>query len=392
MSAKPIDVRSQLVEALRLDLVGPENGTDLEAEVLPQAPSRWYLTGFLVPLEAGESQKCDETAQDELDFGASDGEATDDDATPEPSAARRAFFPSSIGLSLLVSKATRQLRVEVNWGDYRAEPLEAAEDSEEKPSPEVSGRIPLRWRRTPRREKLDLDLPSETARTVEHDVPNSEGLRVAISVRPVQTLGIAEDMVPDDGTRSVSIFLVNHRIPGSDELCDQRFIFQAGLVVQSAEPLIPRPNLKGHDAEAWDERVADLQYRDVYECSVGHGIATHAEIGAEGTCRTARTCWIPGAEVEHVAPARIPNVELRMETLAELADGAAAQQALGAFVQQYRAWIEGQKQVYPSLTAKRREMAEALIQRAGIAANRIEAGIQALSNPTVLKAFRWPTA
>ena len=63
MSAKPIDVRSQLVEALRLDLVGPENGTDLEAEILPQAPSRWYLTGFLVPLEAGEAQKSDETAQ-----------------------------------------------------------------------------------------------------------------------------------------------------------------------------------------------------------------------------------------------------------------------------------------------------------------------------------------
>ncbi|MBV8236680.1 MAG: helicase, partial [Acidimicrobiia bacterium] len=295
-------------------------------------------------------------------------------------------FPSSIGLSLLVSKATRQLRVEVNWGDYRAEPLEAAEESEEKPSPEVSGQIPLRWRRTPRREEMDLDLPSETARTVEHDVPNSEGLRVAISVRPVQTLGIAEDMIPD-GTRSVSIFLVNHRKPGSDELRDQRFIFQAGLVVHSAEPLIPRPNLKGHDAEAWDERVADLQYRDVYEYSVGHGNATHAEMGSEGTCRTARTCWIPGAEVEHVAPARIPNVELRMETLAELADGAAAQQALGAFVQQYRAWIEGQKKVYPSLTAKRREMAEALIQRAGTAANRIEAGIRALSNPTVLKAF-----
>lgn len=47
---RPIDVRDQLVEALRLDLIGPENGSELETEVLPQAPSRWYLTGFLVPL------------------------------------------------------------------------------------------------------------------------------------------------------------------------------------------------------------------------------------------------------------------------------------------------------------------------------------------------------
>jgi len=34
---KPIDARGQLVEALRLDLVGPDYGSMLEHEVLPQA-------------------------------------------------------------------------------------------------------------------------------------------------------------------------------------------------------------------------------------------------------------------------------------------------------------------------------------------------------------------
>jgi hypothetical protein len=47
-----VEMRQYLVDALRLDLIGPDNGTALENEVLPQAPSRWYLTGFLVPLEA----------------------------------------------------------------------------------------------------------------------------------------------------------------------------------------------------------------------------------------------------------------------------------------------------------------------------------------------------
>jgi len=98
---KPVEVRGQLVEALRLDLVGPDNGSDLEAEVLTQAPSRWYLTGFLVPLEAGEAQKSDETAQDELDFEGGDSDAGDDDTIPETPAARRAFFPSSIGIEAL---------------------------------------------------------------------------------------------------------------------------------------------------------------------------------------------------------------------------------------------------------------------------------------------------
>src|SRR5271156_4113454 len=105
----PVEVRRGLVDALRLDLIGPENGTDLEAEVLPQAPSRWYLTGFLVPLEAGEAQKSDERANHASGAPAAGGDAAVDDPTPEPPAARRAFFPSSIGLSLLVARQTRKL-------------------------------------------------------------------------------------------------------------------------------------------------------------------------------------------------------------------------------------------------------------------------------------------
>ena len=81
---EPVDVRTQLVEALRLDLVGPNNDSDLAGEVLPQSPSRWYLTGFLVPLEAGEAQRTDETADDTLDLLGDDADGTDDATAPEP--------------------------------------------------------------------------------------------------------------------------------------------------------------------------------------------------------------------------------------------------------------------------------------------------------------------
>ena len=252
----------------------------------------------------------------------------------------------------------------MNWVDYRAEPLNAPEDVEKKPANEVTPRSPLRWRREPHRVEITLNLPQETSKAVEKDVPGSEGLRVAVSVRPVKTLGIAEGMVPD-GTRSVSVFLVDHRTPLlSSDHWDERFIFQAGLTAHSAEALVARPNLKGHATNDWDDRLADLQYRDVCEYSVGHGVATHSEIDADGKCRTVRTCWIPTAEVEHVAAAKIPNVELSMEALAGLADGAAAQRALGPSVKQYRDWIEDLKKVRPSLSANRREMADALFQRA----------------------------
>ncbi len=64
---KPVDVRADLVRALELDLVGPENEGDLGREVLPQSPSRWYLTGFLIPTEAGEAQRTDATAEEGVD-------------------------------------------------------------------------------------------------------------------------------------------------------------------------------------------------------------------------------------------------------------------------------------------------------------------------------------
>ena len=64
---KSVEVRTKLIDALRLDLVGPSDGLGDTNEVLPQAPSRWYLTGFLVPLEAAPTQKTDDQNTDELD-------------------------------------------------------------------------------------------------------------------------------------------------------------------------------------------------------------------------------------------------------------------------------------------------------------------------------------
>ena len=66
---KPVEVRRELADALRLDLVGPSDHLGTPKEVLPQAPSRWYLTGFLVPLDADQSQiaqKCSKPQMDRL--------------------------------------------------------------------------------------------------------------------------------------------------------------------------------------------------------------------------------------------------------------------------------------------------------------------------------------
>src|SRR5258708_21638564 len=139
------EVRDGLVEAIELDLVGPQPGGPHESETLPIPPSRWYLTGYLVPFMAPESQRREVTADDELDLiGATAG--TDDDAPPERASARKVFFPSSIGLSVLVPSDTRSLRLTAQWGDYTL--LDQPTSSTEGLANTRAAKSVQNWRRT----------------------------------------------------------------------------------------------------------------------------------------------------------------------------------------------------------------------------------------------------
>jgi len=205
-------------------------------------------------------------------------------------------------------------------------------------------------------------------------------------VRPVRTTAIDGGL--PSGTRSVSVFLVNRRTPLADDLRDQAFAFQAQLEIHSDRPFVPRPNLRNLGSNDWDERVADLQYYDAFEFAVGHSVATEALVNDAHECWGVHTCWIPQAEVEHVAPVAIQGVELSMEALGQVADAAEVQAKLGAFITQYREWINQQRSTMPTSPARRRDTAEELLQRASVAANRIAQGIALLADPQVLEAFR----
>jgi hypothetical protein len=183
----------------------------------------------------------------------------------------------------------------------------------------------------------------------------------------------------------VSVFLVNRRKPAPDEQKDKAFAFQAQLEIRADVPLVARPDLRGLASDDWDDRIADLQYHDAGEYAVGHNVATEA-ILADGHCQAVRTCWVPTAEVERVAPAPIARVELKMDALAALADFPDAQAKLDPLVTEYRSWISAQ--TVPRLSAKRKETAESLQSRAQVAADRIAQGIALLEDPQCLAAFQ----
>lgn len=230
------EVRSLLIDALQLDLVGPRpDDSDRVQEILDQAPSKWYLTGFLVPHGAPVEQRSDDTGNDELDLVGS-VKAGDDENVPEKAFARKAFFPSSMGLSLLVSECVSHLSVTVEWGDYS--PLkDSSNDADLEKDTEKQTRlgywqriphqatisIPLLVNAPPTQLGLDLSLSSsEQLKIPLHQshaqsptvlpVPDSNGLQLVISTRPISS----QELLPA-GTRSVSVFLVNNRPPSSDQ-------------------------------------------------------------------------------------------------------------------------------------------------------------------------------
>lgn len=95
-STTPAEVRAHLFDALQLDLVGPAADDLIHAEeIIPQPPSKWYLTGFLVPYDAPIEVRSDDTGNDELDAVNRSG-AGDDETAPDKAPARKGFFPSSM--------------------------------------------------------------------------------------------------------------------------------------------------------------------------------------------------------------------------------------------------------------------------------------------------------
>jgi hypothetical protein len=367
----PATIRNTLIDALRLDLVGPDpdepTHAALATETIPSAPSTWYLTGFLVPFQAADP---DDTSSEQMDM-LRPKPGIDDDAAPEKASARKAPFPSSIGISLLVPAGIATLGVDLSWGDYT--PL---------PRPDGAEFGPQSWQRRPATAAMTVRLDVRAPQPV----PNSGGLAVQVACRDVRPGADTDHPLVPAGTRAVSVFVVNQRPPAPDVGRDAAFAFQVRLAVWSDAPFVARPDLRGHAGSERDDRVAELQYRDVFEYAVGHGVATVADVGMDNACRTVRTQWIPTADVERVEPCKVGGVELGMERLAALPDGAAARVALAELPAKYAAWVTSQRDT-PLDTAPRRALATELLDQADYARQRIEAGIALLEDPTVLKAF-----
>jgi hypothetical protein len=293
-------IRSQLIQALSLDLVGPTpdilaqlelegrtgEAAELREELLDRPPNRWYQSGFLIPSETSLGDRADDAADDE--FAGLDGQnlsakrksnaSGDDTGASEAGPARRVFFTCSVGLSLLVPAATG-LEVTVHWASYKPT------------APPADSKADEAWLRENHMELLSLpaELLAPSGRSAEaKEVPGSEGLMLRWHLRAAPA-----DQGYPPGAVAVSLFLTNERsFEGrSAEDRDRASAFQVQLDVACSAGFLERRDPRAADlainANDWDHRVNNLHYRFDHEFAVGHNISVAPRIDASGDCHRA---------------------------------------------------------------------------------------------------------
>ncbi|MBI2395959.1 MAG: DNA/RNA helicase [Deltaproteobacteria bacterium] len=368
-------IRQRLVEALEADLIGPfvpdahEQGGE---EILPIAPSRWYLTGFLAPQGGGVPDAEDRDSTDDSLAAGSETQA-EDAGNDEPEPKRPVRFPASMGLSVFLPKGQGDaIDIDVWYADY---------DKIEVPL-EHSERKVVGWKRMPFgpvRVRVPLD-PVALQRRDGIPVPLSRGLILRGELRTTQMDGLPA------GTRVLSLFLVNDRTVEKTDR-DRSFAFQVRMALTFERGFVARPNRRGEDGSDEDQRVFALNFRDHLEWAVGHNTSVERPVVESGKVTCLRTTQLPFFEVKRVDHRAVEDATLGMADLAKL-DQKGISNALTPLVEAYGKWIDEQRHKSLERTSLDHTRAD-LMNKADRAKARIAEGIALLAkDPKVLRAFQ----
>ncbi len=381
----PWDLRADLVRRVTADLLGPLDGEHEVIRGYQRSDGTWsspgrvrdrYLVGMLAPKGtiASDPERDDDVGPEEGD------EATggvQDGRVPEMVMAQ-----SSIGLSVVVDQAVSSVVARCEWGRY----IKVIE-------PQEDGSRASVWRREPQSFEIPIPL-------VDGDFPpipvNGEG--VVLRGRATRS---------DRGPWLVTVFLSNEQ-EQVDRNKDGRWLFQAklGLVAADAAPVFLGRDAvfgappAGPESERAEVARLDLQYRDVVEFAVGHGVGTRTEVN-EADPHRADAVWtavIPEHQVwrtEAPRPEHVPQLAglvTDMKALSEL-EPDDLRSALLPLAAGYRTWLDGEEARIGDPAARiegHEAAARQVLADARKVADAIETGIDLVCNdPDALDAFRF---
>ncbi len=327
----PIKPRKSLSPELELDLDHPPEGKN-EMTREREQPARWsspgrvrdrYLVGMLAPkgTVAVDPERDDDVGPEEGDDNASGG--VQDGRSP-----RLVLAQSSMGLSVVVDSSVEGIIARCKWGQY----VKEFQDQDDGTRASV-------WVRYPR--KVDVLVPMKEGEFGPLDV-NGEG--IILRGRIVRA---------EQGPWLVTVFMSNEQ-EQVDRNKDSRWMFQAGfdlVAVDGTDAFLGRDTVLSETASASDwERAEvaqlDMQYRDVVEFAVGHGVGTTAKPSTTDPHRAVRvsTAVIPSHEVwrtDAPRPEAAPQLEGLITDMKQLSrlDPDDLRTALLPLADGYKQWL-----------------------------------------------------
>ncbi|KSW20819.1 DISARM system helicase DrmA [Cellulomonas sp. B6] len=406
-------VRSEVHRLLAGDLVGPWDG---RTETVTGNPRGRYLAGALAPVKVdgtgialgpAQAPTTDEIADlrsgDDtipvLDrrgtYGVpdvEDGEISDSGG-PEESEDRgpasQLIAPSSMGLRFRVSASGPGLALVARWGTYV--PRREADDN---------GRVRTLYDRTPHEHRVVLASDRLTPGAVIDEPVLVENGVVQVSVSVDVLAGEGETLV-------VEVALQNRRITDGT-LPPRLWLFQAELEVVAADgsaaflPIHDPLDALAPGLDSEEQRL-ELLYRDRLEFAVGRTCSatwtcvdpdtTNGEWVrdlVEGSRRAhrVRTTWLPTAEVPQTMAPAVPGAVVSMDRLgsAALEDVVAG---LRPMVDGYRSWLVDRRGEVADLPPHLQDIADEAVEDAEGVADRLQAGLELLTDPDVFRAFQF---
>ena len=384
------ELRDELVDALRADLLGPFGGpTEL---LTTDAPITTYPVGVLYPQQG----------VDEDHAGAEDGNdaqdqrgrsAQEDDRGDLGVSFANQRRPSSMGMTFAVDTAIAS-RVVVHVEAARYVP----EDDQGRPIGKARHAVARtteqqveQWRRTElliEPQMIDVTVPGRRdPEGLLHD-----DLQLRVQVRAPS---------PGGTVVSVTVTLVNTALLKRGQLADAAAYFQPVMRIAAANagarPFVERPGPLVCDEE---RALSRLLYRHAPDFAVGHGCSAHWDwtpppvtVAPDGPNAVAelRTEFLPTHEVLLTDSNR--EIDVTALGMRALATGATEEvsSSLHRLVDQYERWIGEREREAASLQGTEfAEVALGQVKACKKASRRMRAGVGLLEkDPNALKAFQY---
>ena len=368
-SFKCAAVREKILEALRIDLMGPQE----ECEALNEMPTVSYITGMLYPSDTSFSE--DETYDDQEFMNneyytedRKDSSTGMEDYDSETPAQGKFKKQASCGLTCYVGADVSVITASIKWGSY--------EKTQEKVL-ETQGGVEKevkrsRYVRVPHLAVVDIDLAS-TGCFGKMCLEEDEHLQLHILQMPVS-----------GGNKMISVYLYNRRPKTEKEKEYEQVMFQ--VEIQLADD-----NLKPIFVPEYRCRSNKLEDEYYYETrpvfARGRGCsAIWIKTEESENAVAVRTSFIPDYEMNGVSPQinTFPEHTFSMRFLMQPKNREESVARLRNMTDDYRKWIDGLKSHKYMARDEFRGKGNSIIKECENACRRMNAGIDLIENDQVV--------